>query len=126
MRISDWSSDVCSSDLRGEHVVIAAGTATPGIARRVALDVPVRPQRGQILVTERLAPILPMPSVPIRQTAEGTVLIGSTQEEVGFDTGTTGEAAARMAARAVDILPVLRDAVVVRQRSEEHTSELHH
>src|SRR3546814_6691278 len=56
-----------------------------------------------------------MPSVPIRQTAEGTVLIGSTQEEVGFDTGTTGEAAARMAARAVDILPVLRDAVVVRQ-----------
>lgn len=100
---------------RGKQVVIAAGTAAPGIARHVGLNVPVRPQRGQILVTERLAPILPMPTVPIRQTAEGTVLIGSTQEEVGFDTGATGEAAARMAARAIEILPALRDAVVVRQ-----------
>jgi glycine/D-amino acid oxidase-like deaminating enzyme len=100
-----------------DRLVIAAGVATPPLARQVGLDVPVRPQRGQILVTERLAPILPMPTVPIRQTAEGTVLIGSSQEEVGFDIGTTAAVAKRMATRAVEILPALRNATVVRQWS---------
>src|SRR3546814_9417392 len=34
MRISDWSSDVCSSDLRGTIIKPAAETATPLMKRR--------------------------------------------------------------------------------------------
>ena len=37
---------------------------------QVGLAVPVRPQRGQILVTERLAPLLPLPASGLRQTAK--------------------------------------------------------
>lgn len=98
-------------------VVIAAGVASAEVATYFGMNIPVRPQRGQILVTERIAPLLNMPTVPIRQTAEGTILIGSTQEEVGPDIRTTADAAARMAARAVAILPILRTSVVVRQWS---------
>src|SRR3546814_16110562 len=39
MRISDWSSDVCSSDLRdasGKHIPPDAGGATPDRARKLA------------------------------------------------------------------------------------------
>jgi glycine/D-amino acid oxidase-like deaminating enzyme len=69
--------------------------------------VPVRPQRGQVLVTERLAPFLPLPASGLRQTGEGTVMIGATQEEAGFDVSTTGDAAARLSRKTVDIVPAL-------------------
>jgi glycine/D-amino acid oxidase-like deaminating enzyme len=97
------------------RIVLAAGNAMGSLASQIGLHIPQRPQRGQLLVTERIRPLLPIPAVPIRQTAEGSVLIGSSQEEVGFDTGTTTEVAGRMAARAVRILPALADAVIVRQ-----------
>jgi glycine/D-amino acid oxidase-like deaminating enzyme len=47
----------------------------------VGLDVPVRPQRGQLIVTERTQPFLHHPISTIRQTDEGGVLIGDSQEE---------------------------------------------
>jgi len=102
---------------RSERVVIAAGLGSSGLGQMVGLNVPIRPQRGQILVTERLEPLLPLAATGIRQNAEGTVLIGVTQEEVGYDLSTTSAAAARMASRAVRILPDLARAKVVRQWS---------
>ena len=36
----------------------------------VGLDVPVKPLRGQILVTERMRPFLPYPTHIVRQTQE--------------------------------------------------------
>lgn len=101
--------------LRVPKIVIAAGNGTAALAAMVGLEIPLRPQRGQILVTERLVPMMPLPGTPIRQTADGTILIGSTQEEVGFDQTTSVEAGARMAGRAVRIMPRLADAIVVRQ-----------
>lgn len=97
------------------RVAIAAGLDIPRLAAMVGLGVPIRPERGQILVTERLAPLLPVALLSIRQTAEGTVMIGNSQEGVGFDTATTIPTAARMAARAVRTIPALAGARVVRQ-----------
>lgn len=102
---------------RAERVVIAAGLGSTALAKMVGLDVPLRPQRGQILVTERLAPLLPVPASGLRQTAEGTVMIGVTQEEVGYDLGTTSSAAVRMTRRALRIVPDLAKARLVRQWS---------
>src|SRR3546814_10958962 len=39
MRISDWSSDVCSSDLRGFHVYAASGNLERIIATAIDLSV---------------------------------------------------------------------------------------
>ena len=96
-------------------VVLAAGIATRALARDIGLDVPVRPQRGQILVTQRLAPFLPLPCSGLRQTAEGTLMIGATQEEVGEDVSATAEAAVRLAHKAARIVPALGDVPLVRQ-----------
>ncbi len=104
-------------DYHTPRVILAAGNGTRELAQQVGLDVPIRPQRGQLLVTERLAPMFPMPTVPLRQTAEGTILIGSTQEEVGFDTGTNVGGAGAMARRAVRILPALENVNIVRHWS---------
>lgn len=101
----------------GAQVVIAAGLGSASLAGKVGLDVPLHPQRGQILVTERLSPLLPMAASGIRQTAEGTVMIGVTQENVGYNLGTTSAAAATMARKAIRILPELAKAGLVRQWS---------
>ena len=98
-------------------VVIAAGLGSRALGGMVGLDIPLRPQRGQILVTERLAPLLPVPASGVRQTGEGTVLIGLTQEDVGYDLSTTADAAARMSRNALRVLPDLAGARLVRQWS---------
>lgn len=98
-------------------LLIAAGNGSGPLARMVGLDVPVRPQRGQMMVTERFEPILPLPMSGVRQTGDGTIQIGATQEEVGFDLSTTVVAASTMARRHVRMLPFLEHANVVRHWS---------
>jgi glycine/D-amino acid oxidase-like deaminating enzyme len=82
--------------------------------RLLGFEVCIHAERGQQLVTERAAPMLPFPANGVRQTAEGTFLIGTTTEDVGFDVSTTPQAGAAMAARAMRILPALGDVRVVR------------
>lgn len=97
------------------RVVIAAGLGTKALAAQVGLDIPIRAQRGQILVTERIEPFLPFPMSGMRQTREGSVLIGLTHEEVGLDTATTTAAAAALSANALRRIPGLREVKLVRQ-----------
>ena len=68
-----------------EKIVLAAGLGNVKLAPMVGLAAPLRPQKGQVLVLERMRPFLPVPLSTIRQTDEGTVLIGDSQEEAGFD-----------------------------------------
>jgi len=96
------------------RVVLAAGHGSMPLMRSLGFDVRIRAERGQQLVTERCAPVLPLPANGIRQSAEGTFLIGSTQEDVGYDVSTTVEAGAKMAARALRILPSLAEIRLVR------------
>ena len=97
-----------------DKVVVAAGLGTPGLAAMVGVDLPVRPVRGQNIVTERLAPMLPLPASAIRQTDEGVVQIGVSTEEGTFDPATSVAVLARMARRAIAVLPPLAQARMVR------------
>jgi glycine/D-amino acid oxidase-like deaminating enzyme len=97
------------------RLVIAAGLGSQQLARQIDIEIPLRPQRGQVLVTERLAPFLPLPASGLRQTREGTVMIGATHEETGFDVSTTAVAAADLSRRTVRLVPALADATLVRQ-----------
>lgn len=98
-------------------VVLAAGLSTTGLAAKLGVHVPLKSQRGQILVTERMHRFLPFPASGLRQTAEGTVMIGATQEDVGLDTGTTALAASKLAGRAIRTIPALQHAKIIRQWS---------
>jgi hydrogen cyanide synthase HcnC len=97
-----------------EKLVIAAGLGSRTLAPMVGLDMPVNPLRGQILVTERLRPLLDYPTHVMRQTQEGSVMLGDSQEDVGFDTATSTRVIGEIAARNVRVLPALADANIVR------------
>ena len=100
--------------LSAGKIVLAAGLGNRKLAPKLGLSVPVRPQRGQILVTERLAPFLDYPTSIVRQTQEGSVLLGDSHEEVGFDDGTSLKVMADIAHRARSIFPHLARARLVR------------
>ena len=97
------------------RIVIAAGLGTSALARQVGLNVPLHPERGQLLVTERLEPVLPLPASGLRQTADGTVMVGVTNEDVGYDVSTTGDAASRLSRSAIRTIPALAQVRLVRQ-----------
>ncbi|RYH17919.1 MAG: FAD-binding oxidoreductase, partial [Alcaligenaceae bacterium] len=58
------------------RVVLAAGLGNRTLAEQVGLYAPVAPNRGQVLITERLKPFLAYPTNKARQTHEGTVQLG--------------------------------------------------
>ena len=95
-------------------VVLAAGLGNVALAPMLGLAAPLRPQRGQILVTERVAPFLDYPFGTLRQTDEGGVMMGDSLEEVGFDTGNRIAVLAGIADRAVRMFPLLARARIVR------------
>ncbi|CAN7569758.1 NAD(P)/FAD-dependent oxidoreductase [Pseudomonas brassicacearum] len=96
------------------QVVLAAGLGNRTLGARVGLDVPVQPNRGQILVTERLEPFLQYPTTYVRQTDEGTLQLGDSHESTGFDDGTGSQVMAAIARRAVQCFPRLGQVRLVR------------
>lgn len=101
-------------EVHAGRVVLAAGIGNTRLAPMVGLSVPVRPQRGQIIVTERVRPFLNYPVSTVRQSDDGTVMLGDSQEEAGYD-DTVGTAVASVIAdRAARMFPLLRRLNVVR------------
>ena len=116
-------------------VVNAAGAAAPRIGRMLGLEIPIRPRRGQILVTRAVPPLVTRcmisaryiaakynpdlagggdEGISIEQTERGNLLLGSTREFVGFDRCTTIAGLRRVAARTVALLPALKHVDVIR------------
>ena len=101
-------------ELRAGKIVLAAGNGNARLGPMVGLKIPVRPQRGQIIVTEKVVPFLNHPIVTIRQTDEGSVMIGDSVEEAGWDVTVGTGVLAAMAERAVRMFPQLGRLNVVR------------
>jgi glycine/D-amino acid oxidase-like deaminating enzyme len=99
---------------RVQKLVLAAGLDNARLAPMVGLHAPVRPSKGQVIVTEKAAPFLHHPMVTVRQTDEGGVMIGDSQEDLDFDTVVTPPVISLMAQRAVRMFPLLAGLNVVR------------
>jgi glycine oxidase len=104
-------------ELDAEKVIVAAGawSATiDGLPRAL----PVRPVRGQIL---RLLPAKPLPWALVCShdgrylvpRITGTVLVGSTMEDVGFDDRVTEDGREFLAEAAATLVPSLGEARIV-------------
>ena len=105
------------AQITAERVVLTAGLGNRALGEPLGLHIPVRPQRGQVIVMERTQRVLHTPFTTLRQMDEGSWLIGDSQEEVGFtDRVTELPVLATMADRAV-LPPMLRDVRVVRSWS---------
>lgn len=97
-----------------ERLVIAAGLGSRPLAAMLGMAVPVAPNRGQILVTERIAPRFAVTSNLVRQTPEGSILIGATMEDVGEDDRVTRRGLRHVANLGALVFPFLRKLRVVR------------
>lgn len=100
--------------IEAQKIVLCAGLGNARLAPMVGLSAPVRPLRGQVIVTERCAPFLHYPLSTVRQTDEGSVMVGDSQEESGDDTTMRLPINATMANRAVRMFPMLANLNVVR------------
>lgn len=95
-------------------VVIAAGLSNRKLAAMVDLHVPVDPLWGQIIVTERCRPLLDLPTLHLRQTDEGSFLLGVSERDTGFETPTRADVMRDMAARNAAMFPFLERLNIVR------------
>ncbi len=99
----------------GTHVVVnTAGIHVPAIAEMVEIDVPVYPERGQLIITEALPQFLSRAVDSYKQFADGQVLIGVSNERAGENTGVTTEMISRVAGESIEIFPLLKQASAVR------------
>lgn len=106
-----------NGEIRAGKVVLAAGNANQTLAPMVGLEAPMGPTRGQIVVTERTMPFLPHPLTTVRQTDEGTVMIGDSKEDMLDDSILNLPISSVMADRAQRMFPLLGRLNVVRSWS---------
>jgi glycine/D-amino acid oxidase-like deaminating enzyme len=110
----DFRIRTAGGEIGAPKVVLAAGLGNAALAPQFGLYAPVKPLKGQILVTERARQVLPIPITTIRQTVEGGIMLGDSQEDAGFDTGQSPAVMQTIARRAVLSFPWLRDLQIVR------------
>lgn len=97
-----------------EQVVLCAGLGSATLARDLGFMTQVRPQLGELLITEKLGDRLPFLSSTIRQVDEGGVQIGGTKANAGLDDRETLPIMSKLAHHAVTVFPALADVRVVR------------
>jgi len=113
-RGAGFTLETTAGTIAANKVVLAAGLGNAALAPMVGLEAPVQPNQGQLIVLERVPRFLAMPLQTIRQTDEGTVLIGDSQQDRGCDESLGTDVLAAMAARAARVFPGLAGARVVR------------
>jgi glycine/D-amino acid oxidase-like deaminating enzyme len=99
---------------RAPKVVLSAGLGNRALSAQVGLHAPVAPNRGQVLVSERVAPFLHYPTINVRQTDEGSVQFGDSMEEVGYNDFTSADVLSTIARRGVRAFPLLKNVRLVR------------
>ncbi len=104
-----------------DHVVVATGSWSPRVRITGAAPIPVKPIRGQLLYLRPPAGSMPSRivwgtgcyTVPWR---DGTLLVGATVEDVGFDERSTVAGVASLMQAVARLLPASRDAAVASVR----------
>jgi len=101
-----------AGDFSGGVTLLAAGCWSANLARRAGLFLPVRPVRGQMLLFDAPCGVLGhtvnAEGTYLVQRDDGVFLVGSTQEEVGFDDAVTPEGIEHLRRGAERALPLLR------------------
>lgn len=103
-----------TSTYRGAKLVLAAGHGNTKLAPMIGVNPKLRPEKGQILVTERCAPYLPMPTHVARQTEEGTIMLGDSHEDTGYSTLSATPPLTDIARNAIRCFPELAKLRIVR------------
>jgi glycine/D-amino acid oxidase-like deaminating enzyme len=126
--------------IKTETVINTAGVWSPQLARLVGLDLPLKPLKGEILVTEVMPPLLrgtlisakyllsktsletasgaqtPRRSVGVTlvQVAHGNFLVGSTREQADYDRRSTYAGISELSRQLLDIAPAVANIHIIR------------
>ncbi len=92
---------------RAEKVIIAAGHGSLALGKALGIDLPIRADQGQVLVSEKMTPLLRHPCNTVRQTDNGSFLLGASSKDAGFDVRTDLETLSTIARRCIGIFPFL-------------------
>jgi hydrogen cyanide synthase HcnC len=111
---NDFKIETGTHSFNAKKLVIACGLMTTKLAKMVGMKVPVIPERGQILVTERTSRVFNYPTAEIRQNYDGSFMLGSSHEAVGYNIETSYEVLQNIAKRAIRILPSLKNLQMIR------------
>lgn len=129
-------------DIRADTVINACGVFAPEIGKMVGLDIPIIPRKGQLTVTEQIAPCVTHNltcaryialkhnpdlaktsddptmrlgvSLFLEQTHEGNILFGSNREWSGFDKSTSYEILNAVCNYATSFVPFLKNLNIIR------------
>jgi glycine oxidase len=112
------AAESADGPLAADRYLVAAGAWSDSLLQAVGWRVPVRPVRGQIALLSVAPPLFSRVLMAGAQylvpRPDGRVLVGSTEEEVGFDKRTTAEAIHGLLALAIRLVPGLAAAQVER------------
>lgn len=124
-----------------EVLVNAAGSWAPVIGEMIGLDLPIRPRRGQIILTEEVPPYIKHDIISanyitakysldrsfdndvlgklgvglaISQNHRGNIFIGATREFAGYNTETTREGIRRILKHAGKLIPGIVNFNIIR------------
>jgi glycine oxidase len=99
-----------------DHLVIAAGAWSARFGNWLGFSLPVSPMRGQILSLRQpaspLKHILFGEGVYLVPKLDGTIYVGATVEQVGFDKAVTAEGIAWLLSSAIQLVPSLASAPI--------------
>ena len=129
-----------AGEFRADCIVNAAGAWAGKVAALAGLDMPIKPRKGQLMITEPIGPFLKASvqcalynvikfrpetikdptvlkigaSLSIEQQESGGLIIGGTREFADYEEENTFEAVETIIRRAVRFFPALKDVSIIR------------
>lgn len=97
-----------------KQLVLTAGLSNKALANDLDIHVPIKPEQGHILVTQKVKELNLIPSLNIRQSNSGTLLLGYSNDEVGFDDSVNVPTVQEIINKAIRIMPKIKDVKLLR------------
>lgn len=109
--------ETAAGSFYAKHVVLASGAWSSGLLKGIGIELPVYPVKGQCYsayLPEGLGKSVFALKCYLMPKRDGTILVGATQEEAGFDKDTKVDSIAYLQEIAVSMVPAMKEAVFVR------------
>lgn len=100
--------------LKSKELVLASGLSNKQLGARLGLNIPLGPQKGHILVAQKMPQLNLIPCFNVRQTNDGTLLLGVSNEDMGFDISIDEDIVSSIVRKSMKILPMLKDIKIIR------------